>query len=93
MNLEKKVVTCKKCGKNVSEKNLRDHMYTCGKEKSFWCDACDYRSYKKYRILLHLQGKHVELFTNKKLKCSACYLEFKNAYFFDEHVKKCVNQN
>lgn len=51
---------CTNCDKKYSStRALKRHIkYDCGKEPSFVCDFCDYRSYQKVCLKGHLIKHH-----------------------------------
>jgi KRAB domain-containing zinc finger protein len=42
----------------------RHEIYSCGKEKGFFCGHCDYKCYLKYQLKNHMRRKHEGLFCN-----------------------------
>lgn len=51
---------CPDCGRSYRWRdNLRRHQrMECGKEASFWCSLCPFRSKHKHSLLRHLHNRH-----------------------------------
>ncbi|KAJ1529458.1 hypothetical protein ONE63_006235 [Megalurothrips usitatus] len=51
---------CSNCGRSYRWRdNLRRHQrMECGKEASFWCSFCPFRSKHKHSLLRHLHNRH-----------------------------------
>lgn len=87
---DKTQIQCELCGKIYKTlTTFSSHLSYCEKTPDIQCVLCDYRTKVKYNMLEHVRSKHVELYTDKILRCERCFVEIKNIYLFEEHVKMC----
>lgn len=88
---DKTQIQCEICGKIFQNfMAFNRHLSYCEKIPDIQCILCDYRTKVKYNMLEHVRAKHVELYTDKVLRCNKCCLEINNLYLFEQHVKSCL---
>lgn len=87
---------CNKCRKNFSSRSkLQRHSITCGidlktlsKLKRFFCDHCNYNVLEKYKLVPHMQAKHLPQHLNIN-KCDKCGRNFSYHSNLARHSKIC----
>lgn len=58
------------------------------RRKDYECDLCDYRSYKKFDMMLHLRNIHMKGSSDQKVLCQRCGRKMRNNSDLRRHIQK-----
>ncbi|OXU25923.1 hypothetical protein TSAR_011828 [Trichomalopsis sarcophagae] len=69
--------------------SLRQHMrYVCQKPANFACDACDFKSWYKGALKVHIENHHMASM-KRRHKCSKCPKSYVYKHDLARHKKQC----
>ena len=79
--------TCEYCGKNVPEKQIKEHIYRVHRKESFQfkCEECDLKVYSKPVLETHVNVVHRKL---KPYVCDICGTKMAIFYNLNDHRLK-----